>query len=347
MALMKCPECKNEVGNKAAICPTCGCSVWGKKDENYTKRIREQNIEAVKALKLKRYQYAMELCDSNIQEYNKFKSYLDGTDSNVDISQTKCYDYLKHIYFNYGDLHSRCDSPYYDLSKAKEYFVLSGDIGYSGAYRYIGYMYDPYSTVIDNKDIKSNEQAKIWYKKAISVDGDYTALNNLGTLYGRKGDYKLGAFYCWVAYKLGNQGALGNYNYCLSNLSTSYDSYFKSLSVTTSNIFELETAFLTWHQNFGKKTISKSVVIQNHIVKHKIKYIIGAIAIFLAFLIVLGAITSGGGSGGGSDDTIRCKSCYRSFAEGTSNANSIHRTNMCKNCYENYKWSQNALDGLS
>lgn len=321
--------------------------LWEKKDEDCSKKIREKNIEVVKAIGLKRYQHAMELCDSNIQEYNEFKSCLDEADFIINISQTKCYDYLKYIYFNYGDLYSRCDSPYYDLKKAKEYFVLSGDMGYAAAYRHIGYMYDPYSNVIDKKELNNVEQSRIWYRKAINVDGDLTSINNLGVSYGNKGDDKLGAFYCWVAYKLGNQGALNNYNVYLSNLNTGYDSYFKSLSVTTTNIFILETAFLTWHQSFGKNTLRKSVVVKRHIEKHKKKYIIGAIALFLAFLIFLMAIVPNEGSSGESDDTIRCKSCYKTFAEGTSNANNIRRTNMCKNCYENYKWSQDAIDGLS
>ena len=345
MALMKCPNCKNEVSNNISICPTCGCAVWEKKDEIYLSKIKEKNLAAVKEIKSKNYQTAIELLDAAIKEYDKFQNYLISANANVSISQTKCYDYAHYLYLNYGVIYSNCDSPCYNLEKAMAYFEKSGEMGHSNGYFQIASIYDPNFDIGKKENYKDIAKAKLWYKKAFNVDGDYYSLNNIGVLCGNNGDNRLGAFYCWTAYKLGNQGALNNYNTYINNLSPEYDKYFKSLSVTTNNISSLETAFLTWHQNYGKSTISKSVTVQNHIQKHKKKYIIGAIALFLAFIILLIAVAPGGGSGG-DDGTVRCKSCYKSFDEGTSNANNIHRTNMCKKCYENYKWSQNAIDGL-
>ena len=52
-----------------------------------------------------------------------------------------------------------------------------------------------------------------------------------------------------------------------------------------------------------------------------------------------------GGSSGGSSKTATCRSYGRSFKAGDSGGNfmNIARTNMCKNCYNNYKWAQDAL----
>ena len=86
---------------------------------------------------------------------------------------------------------------------------------------------------------------------------------------------------------------------------------------------------------------------REHIKDHLAIYLIGATALVIAFCMIMAVVTSGGFDDGGNNDTIRCKVCYKTFDEGTSNANSIHRTNMCKKCYENYKWTQNAIDGLN
>lgn len=42
-------------------------------------------------------------------------------------------------------------------------------------------------------------------------------------------------------------------------------------------------------------------------------------------------------SSSSSKDTVTCKSCNRKFQKGSENAKSISRTNMCTNCYNNYK----------
>lgn len=62
-----------------------------------------------------------------------------------------------------------------------------------------------------------------------------------------------------------------------------------------------------------------------------------AVAIFL-----LGQIDfSGTSSGGGGSDSRVCKSCGRTFTD-SANKNSIARTGMCKNCYNNFQWGMEA-----
>lgn len=73
---------------------------------------------------------------------------------------------------------------------------------------------------------------------------------------------------------------------------------------------------------------------------------IGLILAVILFAAV--AISScGGGSGSGSShhSTNTCKSCGRTYEAGDSGGNfmSIARTGMCKNCYNNFKWAQDAL----
>lgn len=65
------------------------------------------------------------------------------------------------------------------------------------------------------------------------------------------------------------------------------------------------------------------------------------LALLLAFSLV--GCTSGGGSG--SSKTATCGSCGRTFEAGDSGGNymSIARTHMCKNCYSNFQWAQEAL----
>lgn len=52
-----------------------------------------------------------------------------------------------------------------------------------------------------------------------------------------------------------------------------------------------------------------------------------------------------GDTGSSNASTAKCKSCGRTFKAGDAAGNyrSIARTNMCKNCYSNYQWAQNAL----
>lgn len=49
-------------------------------------------------------------------------------------------------------------------------------------------------------------------------------------------------------------------------------------------------------------------------------------------------------SSSGSQNTVKCKSCGRSFKKGSENAKKITRTNMCLNCYNNFKSMQDAIN---
>ena len=39
-----------------------------------------------------------------------------------------------------------------------------------------------------------------------------------------------------------------------------------------------------------------------------------------------------------------CSVCHRTFAEGSGNASSIARSNMCENCHDNFEWRQEVQD---
>ena len=45
-------------------------------------------------------------------------------------------------------------------------------------------------------------------------------------------------------------------------------------------------------------------------------------------------------------DTVTCEFCGRSFRSGTENAESILRTNLCSNCYSNFRSVQDALNEM-
>ena len=65
------------------------------------------------------------------------------------------------------------------------------------------------------------------------------------------------------------------------------------------------------------------------------------IVVVIILIILLGTMC--GTSGGSSSSSSRtCKSCGRSFTD-SSNTMSIAKTGMCKNCYNNFKWGQDAL----
>lgn len=46
-------------------------------------------------------------------------------------------------------------------------------------------------------------------------------------------------------------------------------------------------------------------------------------------------------------DTTKCQVCGKRYNDGSQNASSIARTNMCSSCYQNYKTKQNAIDKLN
>ena len=69
--------------------------------------------------------------------------------------------------------------------------------------------------------------------------------------------------------------------------------------------------------------------------------------LIIAIVVILGifALLS---DDDGSNGTAKCKSCGRTYEAGDSrgNYNKIKMTNMCNNCYSNFKWSQDMLDAI-
>ena len=70
-----------------------------------------------------------------------------------------------------------------------------------------------------------------------------------------------------------------------------------------------------------------------------------ALSLILALVMCLSLCACGGGSSSSTKDSSECKSCHRTFYAGDSAGNykNIARTGMCNNCYNNFKWSQDAL----
>ena len=67
----------------------------------------------------------------------------------------------------------------------------------------------------------------------------------------------------------------------------------------------------------------------------KKKGIIITIVLVVLFLALLGNCA------GESSNVKTCKVCHRSFSD-SSNKRSIALTNMCENCYANFKWGMDA-----
>ena len=66
--------------------------------------------------------------------------------------------------------------------------------------------------------------------------------------------------------------------------------------------------------------------------------------IIIILVVIIGFVVLSLDSGSGaSNKTVTCKVCKREFSMGTSDSKSINRTNMCTNCYNNYKQGQAAL----
>lgn len=66
------------------------------------------------------------------------------------------------------------------------------------------------------------------------------------------------------------------------------------------------------------------------------------VGILLAILCYL-TITDSGSSSTTKNEKIICQACDREFQKGSENAKSIRKTNMCTQCYQNFK---NASDYL-
>lgn len=66
------------------------------------------------------------------------------------------------------------------------------------------------------------------------------------------------------------------------------------------------------------------------------------IAIVIAILFIIPEMLNGSSGGSSSGSSRTCGYCGRSFTD-SSNKSSIARTNLCTNCYNNYKWASDAL----
>ena len=64
------------------------------------------------------------------------------------------------------------------------------------------------------------------------------------------------------------------------------------------------------------------------------------IAFVIVAVVIVAVVSSGGGSGSSSKERT-CQVCHRTFTD-QSNKSSIARTNMCKNCYQNFEWGMKA-----
>ena len=67
-----------------------------------------------------------------------------------------------------------------------------------------------------------------------------------------------------------------------------------------------------------------------------VAFIIMILAIFIVFAGSMCGLLDLGDS---SSSTLTCRSCGRSYSIGTEDYRSIRSTNMCKNCYDNYRWA--------
>ena len=106
--------------------------------------------------------------------------------------------------------------------------------------------------------------------------------------------------------------------------------------------------YLVW---YGIKMFSD---VRNHrlyVVEGSIQMHIG-MGIFILILAILGGRCVGNieikdvsysSSSYSSDGELRCKSCGRSFSD-DNNVRSIKHTNMCENCYNNYKFGSEAKE---
>ena len=79
--------------------------------------------------------------------------------------------------------------------------------------------------------------------------------------------------------------------------------------------------------------------------KVKIGVVVGIIIFLIIFLSISSLVNSGSSSSNSGSDLV-CRSCGRSFSRSSSNGRSIKNTNMCENCYHNYKAGSEALDDL-
>lgn len=263
MALMKCPNCKSDVEYNTLICPFCDCKIWKKKDAACSKKIKGYIDEAQKNISFRSYSEAMKLLNSAMREYVDFEKYLQISNNGIDIEDTQCFCCLKSIYLHMGYVKAQPESPHHNMSSAIKDLEHSGDLGEVLGYLNIARLYVQGGTKFSGvgKDISV---AKQWYLKAFALDNNNVAINNLGVAYGEDGDQRLGAFYCWCAYKCGNDKALDNYNAYKIYLVAEVQRYIEAINnVSCSNIEELTDDYVEF--------CSKNADIYNHKQIEKLK----------------------------------------------------------------------------
>lgn len=105
--------------------------------------------------------------------------------------------------------------------------------------------------------------------------------------------------------------------------------------------------FTKKHWSEIRENIKSGGISNTEITKFFIKAVAAAVAVAVFMVIVLSVVAGpGNGSNSGSYHSVaECSWCGRSFKSGDSGGNfmSIAKTTMCKNCYNNYKWANNAL----
>ena len=62
-------------------------------------------------------------------------------------------------------------------------------------------------------------------------------------------------------------------------------------------------------------------------------------------ILILSGIGSCVGGGSSSSASSKCKVCGKTFTN-SDDRHSIALRNMCENCYSNYKWTQDAKEGI-
>ena len=75
--------------------------------------------------------------------------------------------------------------------------------------------------------------------------------------------------------------------------------------------------------------------------------IAGPLVIGLSLVLIgYSLMISGGSSSTAKNEKIICQVCDREFQKGSENAKSIRKTNMCTQCYQNYKNASDYLNEL-
>ncbi len=77
----------------------------------------------------------------------------------------------------------------------------------------------------------------------------------------------------------------------------------------------------------------------------KFRKVFGIVLIVIALIFASISIIGGISENKGNDNSkTTCGVCHRTFKEGSDNARSIARSNMCENCHDNFEWRQEVQD---